>query len=430
MSTEATSSPGPSYSPLKGWVIWAVATLFVVYQLIIQNGFGAISEDVKKDLDLSLESTGILSASFLLVYSMMQLPVGLILDRVNARIALGTSALICGVLVYFFSQADSLLSAIALRACIGAAAAFAFTGAGVIARRWIPPSQFALAMGFIDFSFGLGAVIGDAGFEAWLAHGTWRELLRLMALIGVVLGFLILIVVQNRPPRGSNNAPGHRPETVSLGESLRALGSSKQVWMGMIFYAGMCGTMFSFGGLWNIRLQEAFGFSVQDSISLNSILFLGMGLSAPIWGGISDRLGRRKPILVIGGGGSVLMSAIIIFTPWAPFPYVAGVMFIHGMFLGTSVVVFAAVCEKVNREYSGAAIGIVNASGCFFGAVLQVIPSLLLDGKEAGDLAVFQRAMAIFTVFHVLAFIAALCMQETRPGWAREQQGEDGRSTR
>ena len=95
------------------------------------------------------------------------------------------------------------------------------------------------------------------------------------------------------------------------------------------------------------------------------------------------------------------------------------------MFLGTSVLVFAAVCEKVNREYSGAAIGIVNASGCFFGGVLQIIPSLMLDGNKTSDLAVFQRAMAIFTIFHVLAFIAALCMQETRPGWAREQNEDN-----
>ena len=417
--------PQPAYNPIRGWVIWAVATLFVVYQLMIQNGFGAISDDVKKDLELSIVSTGVLSASFLIIYSLMQVPVGLILDRANARFALGLSALLCGLLVYFFSQAESLWAAIALRACLGAAAAFAFTGAGVMARRWIPPSQFALAMGFIDFSFGLGAVIGDAGFEAWLAHGTWRQLLEIMAIIGVVIGVLILLIVRNRPPRGSHNAPGHRPDKVGLRETLQALCSSKQVWLGMVFYAGMCGTMFSFGGLWNIRLQEKFGFSVQDSVSLNSILFLGMGLSAPVWGWLSDRLGRRKPFLVIGGGGSVLMSAVIIFTPWAPFPYAAAVMFIHGVFLGTSVLVFAAVCEKVNREYSGAAIGIVNASGCFFGGVLQIIPSLMLDGNKTSDLAVFQRAMAIFTIFHVLAFIAALCMQETRPGWAREQNEDN-----
>ena len=44
--------PPTSNSPVRGWVIWAVATLFVVYQLMIQNGFGAIAGDVRHDLDL------------------------------------------------------------------------------------------------------------------------------------------------------------------------------------------------------------------------------------------------------------------------------------------------------------------------------------------------------------------------------------------
>ena len=117
---------GSTYSPLRGWIIWGTATLFVVYQLMIQNGFGAIASGVRKDLDLSITTTGILSASFLIVYSLMQLPVGLLLDRVNARITLGIFALICSLFVYLFSEADSLWVAILLRACIGAAAAFAF----------------------------------------------------------------------------------------------------------------------------------------------------------------------------------------------------------------------------------------------------------------------------------------------------------------
>ena len=410
-----------SNSPVRGWVIWAVATLFVVYQLMIQNGFGAIAGDVRHDLDLSILSTGVLSASFLVVYSLMQLPVGLILDRANARLVLGCTALLCGLLAWLFSQADTLWEAIALRAGIGAAAAFAFTGAGVIARRWIHPSQFALAMGFIDFSFGMGAVIGDAGFELWLQHGTWRQLLAGMAVVGCGLGVLILLLVRNRPAERTD-APEPVPAPIPLRTSLRTLCSSRQVWLGMVFYAGMCGTMFSFGGLWNIRLQEAFGFSTPDAISLNSIMFLGMGLTAPCWGWLSDRWGRRKPILVLGAAGSVVMSAVIIFTPWVPYPWVAASMFVHGLFLGTSVLIFPSVCERINREFSGAAIGIVNAAGCFFGGVLQIVPSLLLDGDRLDDLGTFQRSMAIFTVFHVLAFIAALGLHETRPGWAREQR--------
>ena len=413
-----------SFSPVRGWIIWGIATLFVVYQLMMQNGFGAIAGNVQTDLGLSVAGMGMLSASFLIVYSLMQLPVGLILDRTDARWVLGLSAIACGLLVYVFAQMDSLWSALAIRACIGGAAAFAFTGAGVLARRWIRPTQFALAMGLIDMSFGLGAVIGDAGFSMYLEHGTWRTLLEQMSLVGIAIGVLSLLFIRNRPTPGALGAPGSPDKAVTLRQSLAELSRSRQVWLAMVFYAGTCGTMFSFGGLWNIRLQEAFGFSTTDSITLNSLLFLGMGITAPIWGWLSDRIGRRKPFLVAGAIGSACMSSVIIFTPWAPYGVVAAVMVVYGVFLGTSVLIFAAVCERIKREYSGAAIGIVNASGCFFGGVLQIAPTLLGGADQTEHIEVFQRAMSIFFVFHILALIAALMLHDSRPGWAREQAHE------
>lgn len=409
-----------AFSPFRGWIIWAVATLFVVYQLMMQNGFGAIAKNVQDDLELTMAGTGMLSASFLIVYSLMQLPVGLILDRANARLILGITALACGIMVYIFAQVEGLWAAITVRACIGATAAFAFPGAGVLARRWIKPTQFALAMGLIDMSFGLGAVIGDAGFSMYLENGTWRTLLQYMALVGIGIGILILCVIRNRPTANALGAPGTPELVVPLKTSLSVLFKSRQIWLAMVFYAGTCGTMFSFGGLWNIKLQEAFGFSTTDSISLNSFLFLGMGLTAPVWGWLSDKIGRRKPFLVIGAIGSACTSGIIIFTPWAPYPTVAAIMVIHGCFLGTSVLIFAAVCERIHREYSGAAIGIVNAAGCLFGGLLQIAPTLMVSTDRMEHIEVFQRAMSIFFVFHVLALIAALLLRDSRPGWARE----------
>ena len=413
-----------SFSPARGWLIWAIATLFVVYQLMMQNGFGAIAEQVQADLGLSIAGTGMLAASFLIVYSLMQLPVGLLLDRTNARWMLGIAAITCGLLVYAFAQTETLWAAMIVRASIGAAAAFAFTGAGVLARRWIRPTQFALAMGLIDMCFGFGAVIGDVGFSMYMQEGTWRGLLEQMALVGIGIGVLSLLIIRNRPPAGALGDAGSTDTVVTLRQSVHTLSRSRQVWLAMVFYAGTCGTMFSFGGLWNIKLQEAFGFSTIDSISLNSFMFLGMGLTAPIWGWLSDRLGRRKPLLVLGAIGSACTSSVIIFTPWAPYVVVAAILTLHGLFLGTSVLIFPAVCERIKWEYSGAAIGIVNASGCFFGGVLQIVPTLLTDTDHVEHLEVFQRAMSVFFVFHILALIAALMLHDSRPGWAREQNKE------
>ena len=80
-------------------MIWFIGTLFVVYQLMLQNGFGAISGDVSKDLSLTAVGTGVLSGSFLITYSLMQLPAGLALDRFNPRWLMAAGALICSIAV-------------------------------------------------------------------------------------------------------------------------------------------------------------------------------------------------------------------------------------------------------------------------------------------------------------------------------------------
>ena len=62
----------------------------------------------------------------------------------------------------------------------------------------------------------------------------------------------------------------------------------------------------------------------------------------------------------------------------------------------------------------------VNAAGCLFGGLLQIAPTLMVSTGRMEHIEVFQRAMSIFFVFHVLALIAALMLRDSRPGWARD----------
>ena len=132
-----------SFSPARGWLIWGIATLFVVYQLMMQNGFGAIAGNVQTDLGLSIAGMGMLSASFLIVYNLMQLPVGLI-PTAPMPLGIGPPAIACGLLVYVLrrwihsgrARHPSVHQRRRLRIHRG-------RGAG---RRWFRPTQFALAM--------------------------------------------------------------------------------------------------------------------------------------------------------------------------------------------------------------------------------------------------------------------------------------------
>jgi len=394
-------------------MIWFIGTLFVVYQLMLQNGFGAISENVTKDLSLTAVGTGVLSGSFLITYSLMQLPAGLALDRFNPRWLMAAGALICAIAAWFFGQADSLGSAIAIRSAMGVGAAVAFPGAGLLARRWINPAQFALAMGLIDCAFGIGAVLGDSGFNHLLTVMDWRGVLVLLSITGLVVSVLIAAGVRSAPPGWSSE----EEKPVPLREALAVMLRNRQVLLGMIFYAGTCGTLFGFGGLWDIKLQQAFGYDPVKAVDLNSWIFVGLAISAPIVGLISDSWGRRKPLLVIGSLGSTIACAVVLFGPVFSDLATILVLLIQGIFLGVNVLVFATVCESLPKGYGASAIGLVNAAGCLCGGLLQMIPPMMMGSDRWQPLEVYQQTLTIFLVVLVLATVAALLMHDTRPGW-------------
>lgn len=389
----------------RGWWIWAIATLFPVYQLAIQIGYGSLESGIARDLQLSLLDSSLLSGSFLLTYAVMQVPAGWLLDRLSPRWLLSFSAVLCGISAFGFASSESFTSAIVFRCCLGLFAAFGFPGAGLIARRWISGSMFVLAMGLIDFMFGLGAIGGESGFAVLLQSGvTWRSIMSGLAVAGFVIGILCLIVVRDRP-----SGMEDRSSRVQVLDALRVLLQNRQVLWSLVFYGGMIGTAFGFGGLWDIRLQNAFGFGKAESVNLNSWLFVGLTISAPLAGIWADRLKSRRPLLAIGAAGSLMGVAGLIFIPLI-IPYwalIANLIF-TGFFLGSSVAIFGVACDAVPPRYAGTSIALVNGAGCFLGAVLQVLPGILIGPGDCHPLEAYQHVLSIYIVMLLGSVIAAM----------------------
>lgn len=397
-----------------GWFIWLIATIFVVYQLILQTSYAALDSSITEELSISGPESSLLAASFLFTYALVQLPAGLILDRHNLKWILSAAALICSLATLAFSVIDNYWMLVISRALMGISAGFAFPGAGVVARRWIKPSQFALAMGLIDLLFCGGAIVGNVGIGKLLHSMSWQTIMLWLAAIGGIIALLAAMFIRSTPRGHAQPAmSGH----ISLGQSFLELIRTRQVWLGMVFYGGICANVFGFYGLWDVPLQEAFEFSHDQALTLNSWMFIGMGIGAVTCGLIADWWGRRKPLMVVGGIGSAIMVGLVLFTPVYSYNLTVMQLFVNGFLLGSGVLVFPAVCESLPRGYSGAAIGAVNAIGIMTGALLQFIPGLFISTDTTAPLDSYQKTLVVFLVAIFLATLAALKMHETRPGW-------------
>ena len=398
----------------QGWFIWLVATVFVVYQLILQTSYAAIDAPLTGELSMSGAQSSLLASSFLFTYALVQLPAGLILDRHNLKLVLSIAALVCAMSTLSFGLLDTYWMLVVSRALMGVSAGFAFPGAGVVARRWIKPTQFALAMGLIDLLFCGGAIIGNTGVGLLLKTNSWETVMQWLGYLGFGIAILAVLFIRSTP---SGLDPPAMSADISLGQSFMELIRTRQVWLGMIFYGGFCANIFGFYGLWDVPLQEAFEFSHDDALNLNSWMFIGMGLGALLSGLIADWWGRRKPLMVIGSIGSTITVALVILTPDFGYTSTAIQLLVNGLLLGTGVLVFPAVCESLPRGFSGAAIGMVNAIGIMSGALLQFIPGFFISTEKSSTLEAYQQTLVVFLLLMFVAMLASLKMHETRPGW-------------
>lgn len=394
---------------IANWVAWGAATLFVTYQLAVQNSIGAMQSVMETDLSLSTVQITIVSASFLFVYAAMQIPAGLLLDRFRPRRLLPPMALGVAASAWLLAGADGFWSAVLARSLMGAFAAFAFPGAGLVSRRRLPLSQFALAMGLVDMAFGAGGLLGDAGVDAMLSIQSWRGIMVDFALIGAGVALVCWLFIGSTSSRGEVATGEACSKT--LRQSLREVLQVRQVRLACVVAAAMMAMLFGFGGLWDVPLQQGFGYSHSEAVWLNSWLFIGVTITPPFVGWAADRWRIRRPILF--GGQAVALVAvlgILGINTGAPFWFAAGNLAVLGVGISVTVLTFPVACDAVEPGNAGAAIGAVNASGLLAAAVFQILPGVLLTAFDSHSLTTMRIVFAMFVVVVVIGMIATYMM--------------------
>jgi MFS family permease len=122
-----------------------------------------------------------------------------------------------------------------------------------------------------------------------------------------------------------------------------------------------------FDMIWGVRfLQEAHGFDYASAVMRSS---MGWIIGCPLLGLLSDRLGRRKPVII--GGAVVLLTCLawILYGRTEIFPpYVLGLA--AGLASGAAMLPYTVIKEANLPEFSGTATGVVNFLNFTFSALL------------------------------------------------------------
>jgi MFS family permease len=204
---------------------------------------------------------------------------------------------------------------------------------------------------------------------------------------------------------------------------LLLVAKNRATWPSFFPNFGVAGTLFAFAGLWSAPyLRDALGMSREIASQHNSLLLLGFAIGAMGCGLLSDRLGRRKPLIVVG--------ALLYLLCWLPIlalwkmPVVVSYTqyFIMGVCASGFTLCWASAKEVNPPALSGMATSLVN-TGSFLGAgILQPLVGWVIDRSWDGQIVHgvriytpenYQLGLSVMAGFALLGFIGSLFIEET-----------------
>jgi MFS family permease len=173
----------------------------------------------------------------------------------------------------------------------------------------------------------------------------------------------------------------------------------------------------TFVGLWAVPyLVHGYGMSAIEATQHTSLMLVCLALSQGVIGQLSDRVGRRRP-LIVG-------SALAYLACWVA--WLAGAAALPGVSYAVCIVMGFSVCgmtlswacaKELNPpRYSGIAISVVNTSGFLAVGLLQPLVGWLIDRGAAGAVhsaASYTPGIVLLTALAAIALVAALFVPET-----------------
>lgn len=395
---ELVKQPALPYSDFRAWFVWSFAGLFYCYQFILRNSPGVMAQDLMRDFTVEACALGILSSFYLISYSVLQIPVGLGMDKFGPTRLLRLSVVLCIVGTAIFGLSESFYLACFARLLIGAGSTCAFLGALKLATLWFHPEKLALVVGFTLLAGKIGASLGQAPLALLINVMGWREtMLLVMVPLGLALTLCIWIFVRDTPPTGplmTHEVPDTRLST--LFKRLYEIVLNYRIWALGLYGALMYVPMLAFADLWGIPfLMEVYGIDRATAGSITTMFYFGAGIGSPVVALLSDYFRARKAPMAIGAVLAIICNAVIIYVPNIPIPTMYGLLFLAGVVFSAQPLIFASVCQLTPHGSNGTAVSFTNMIVMMLGILTQPLIGEFLEEVWSG---VMHNGVPFYTV--------------------------------
>jgi len=401
-------------------ITWLLVLLYYFYQYALRSAPSVMIPQLSEAFGLNALGVASIVGLFYYGYSPFSLITGVSLDRMGLKKVIPLGAVAVGVGAILFVTGNHAVASIG-RFLQGAGGAVPLVGAVYIVSRYFPASKAATLIGAAQMFGMAGGFAGQFAVGPAIANGfPWQKFWIVMGITGIILGMILYIFLpkEEKQQKQENYYKGILDAFILVAKNPQSL---------------LCGFIAAlifipttiFDMVWGVRfLQEGYGLDFGTSVMRSAAVPFGWIIGCPLLGYISDRIGRRKPIII---GGCIVLLACLTFALYGSvgvFPPFSVALTI-GIASGAGMIPYTVIKEANPPQFSGTATGLANFINFTFSALLgQVFGWLLVKSSHGSGQFVIQDYRMTFGPLLIgigLAIIMTFFLKETGQSVVKKQ---------
>ncbi|MBD0745963.1 nitrate/nitrite transporter [Streptomyces sp. CBMA152] len=372
-------------APLGGrraLIVWGIGVAVYFVAVIFRTSLGVAGLDAADRFHVNASALSTFSILQLLVYAGMQIPVGLMVDRLGTK-----KVLTLGVVLFTLGQLGFALSpsygtALASRALLGCGDAMTFISVLRLGSRWFPARRGPL-IAQVAALFGMAGNLVSTIVIARALHGIgWTKTFAGSSLAGVVVLVLLLLFLKDHP-EGHEPAPAAHAGGAYVRRQIAASWREPGTRLGMWVHFTTQFPAMVFLLLWGMPfLVEAQGLSRGTAGELLTLVVLSNMVVGLVYGQLIARHHEARLPLALGtvGATAALWGAVVAYpAPHTPMWLLITLCVVLGACGPASMIGFDFSRPANPPERQGTASGITNMGGFVASMTTLLAVGVLLD---------------------------------------------------
>ena len=320
-------------------------SITVVFLLLIgivnyldRSALSIANTSIQKDMMISPSQMGILLSAFSIAYAFAQLPMGMIIDRLGSKIALGASLLAWSVAQSAFGMVNSFAGFMGLRVLLGIGEAPMFPSAAKALSEWFDANERGTPTGIVWSSTCLGPCLAPPLLTLLMVNYGWRGMFIITGLLGVVLAvcwltfykskaqYLAELAAEGKPLPTEHVAPAAAPQApkVSYFAGWLDLFKHRSTWGAVLGFMGVIYMLWLHLTWLPGYFEREHGLDLYKTAWVVSLAYGFGAVGTIVAGRFCDRLVKRGMSILGSRKFSVITGLVLAALFTLPLSYVTG----------------------------------------------------------------------------------------------------------